>query len=135
MKPREEKKMFDFCGFNIISVLFSSIFPDTDCTQAILMKGRRKRDGMEKLIFAIIEKGEGRRFKILDDVILPVPMDCPDAARIAEVTIGNKLTTATLRILADTAEISVTLEDRDIEYYKETYIFTPAPNMLELPID
>ena len=59
----------------------------------------------------------------------------PDAARIAEVTIGNKLTTATLRILADTAEISVTLEDRDIEYYKETYIFTPAPNMLELPID
>ena len=131
MKLQEVKRMFDFGGFSITGILFSSVFPDTDCTQAILMKGRRKRDGMEKLIFAIIEKGEGRRFKILDDVI----MDCPDAARIAEVTIGNKLTTATLRILADTAEISITLEDRDIEYYKETYIFTPAPNMLELPID
>ena len=135
MKLQEVKRMFDFGGFSITGILFSSVFPDTDCTQAILMKGRRKRDGMEKLIFAIIEKGEGRRFKILDDVILPVPMDCPDAARIAEVTIGNKLTTATLRILADTAEISITLEDRDIEYYKETYIFTPAPNMLDIPID
>lgn len=135
MKLRELKSMFEYNGFTITGVLFSGVFPDTDCTQAILMKGRRKRDGMEKLIFAIIEKGEGRRFKILDDVILPVPMDCPDAARIAEVTIGNKLTTATLRILADTAEISITLEDRDIEYYKETYIFTPAPNMLDLPIN
>ncbi|HIW37052.1 MAG TPA: hypothetical protein IAA30_08745 [Candidatus Treponema faecavium] len=127
--------MFDFGGFSISNVLFSSVFPDMDSTQAILMKGRRKRDGMEKLIFAIIEKGEGRSFKILDNVIFPVPKDCPDAARIAEVMIGNKLTTATLRILVDTAEISVTLENRDIEYYKETYIFTPAPNMLELPID
>ena len=135
MKLREVKIMFEFCGFSIINVLFSSVFPDTECTQAILMKGRRKRDGMEKLIFAIIEKGQERRFKILDAVILPVPKDCPDAARIAEVTIGNKLTTATLRILVDTAEISVTLEDRDIEYYRESYIFTPAPNMLELPID
>ena len=132
-KCQEVKKMFEFCGFTITGVLFSNTFPDTDCTQAILMKGRRKRDGMEKLIFAIIEKGEGRMFKILDDVILPVPKDCPDAARIAEVTIGNKLTTATLRIFVDTAEISVTLVDRDIEYYKEIYIFTPAPNMLELP--
>ena len=103
MKLQEVKRMFDFGGFTITGVLFSSVFP--------------------------------RRFKILDDVILPVPKDCPDAARIAEVTIGNKLTTATLRILADTAEILITLEDRDIEYYKETYIFTPAPNMLELPID
>ena len=68
MKLQEVKRMFDFGGFSITGILFSSVFPDTDCTQAILMKGRRKRDGMEKLIFAIIEKGEGRRFKILDDI-------------------------------------------------------------------
>lgn len=124
--------MFESCGFTITGVLFSSIFPDTDCMQAILMKGRKKRDGRDKLIFAIIEKGQGRKFSALDEVILPVPKDCPDAARIADVMIGNKLTTATLRILADTAEISITLEDRDVEYYRETYIFTPTPNMLDL---
>ena len=131
-RKQEVEKMFNFSGFTIIGVLFSSTFPDMDHTQAILMKGRRRKDGGDKLIFAIITKGDGRKFSILDEVILPVPKDCPDAARISEVTIGNKLTTATLRILADTAEISVTLEDRDVEYYRETYIFTPAPNMLEL---
>lgn len=124
--------MFEFNGFTFTAILFSSAYPDTDCMQSILMKGKKNRESKEKLIFAIITKGDGRKFSILDEVILPVPMDCPDAARIAEVTIGNKLTTATLRILADTAEISVTLEDRDVEYYRETYIFTPAPNMLEL---
>ena len=127
--------MFDFGGFTITGVLFSSIFPDTDCTQAILMKGRMHREMKEKLLFAIIEKQDDGSYSILDEVILPLPAECPDATRIAEVTIGNKLTTATLRILVDTAEISVTLEDRDIEYYKETYIFTPAPNMLDLPLD
>lgn len=124
--------MFEFCGFTITGVLFSSIFPDTDCMQAILMKGRKKRDGRDKLIFAIIEKGQGRKFSVLDEVILPVPKDCPDAARIAEVTIGNKLTTATLQILMDTGEISITLEDRDVHYYREAYTFAPATNMLEL---
>lgn len=123
--------MFNFSGFTITGILFSSIFPDTDYVQAILMKGRRNRDGRDKLIFAIIEKGQGRKFSILDEVILPVPKDCPDAVRIAEVTIGNKLTTATLRILMDTGEISVTLEDRDVHYYREAYIFAPATNMLE----
>ena len=124
--------MFDFGGFTITGVLFASTFPDTDCMQAVLMKGRRKRDGRDKLILAIIEKGQGRKFSTLDEVILPVPKDCPDAARIAEVTIGNELTTATLRILMGTGEISVTLEDRDVHYYREAYIFAPATNMLEL---
>ena len=135
MKLQEVKRMFDFGGFTITGVLFSSVFPDTDRTQAILMKGRMHRERKEKLLFAIIEKQDGGSYSIFDEVILPLPTECPDATRIAEVTIGDALTTATLKFLVKTAEVSITLEDRDIEYYKETYIFTPAPNMLELPID
>ena len=127
--------MFEFCGFSIINVLFSSVFPDMDCTQAILMKGRLHRESKEKLLFAIIEKHDDGSYSIFDEVILPLPSDCENAARIAEITIGDDLMAATLKFLMETAEVSITLEDRDIEYYKETYIFTPAPNMLELPID
>ena len=64
--------------------------------------------------------------------MLPLPSACPDAARKAEVKIGGKLTSATLRFLMDTAEISIKLEDIDIECYRECYVFTPAPNILEL---
>ena len=66
-----------------------------------------------------ISKEQEEPSALLDEVILPVPKDCPKVARIAEVTIGNDLTTATLRILADTAEILVTLEDRDVEYTRK----------------
>ena len=87
---------------------------------------------MEKLIFAIIQKDEENGFTIWDEAVLPLPSDCPDAAGKAEVRIGGKLTSATLKFLMDTAEISITLEDIDIECYRECYIFTPAPNILEL---
>ena len=127
--------MFDFGGFTITGVLFSSVFPDTDCTQAILMKGRMHREMKDKLLFAIIEKQDDGTYSVFDEVILPLPAECSDAARIAEVTIGDALTTATLKILVETSEIAITLTDIDIEVYSENYIFTPAPNMLDIPLD
>lgn len=127
--------MFDFSGFTITGVLFSCVFPDTDCTQAILMKGRIHRKRKEKLLFAIIEKQADGTYSVFDEVILPLPEECSDVARIAEVTIGDDLTTATLKILVETSEIEITVTDVDIEVYTEKYIFTPAPNMLDIPID
>ena len=124
--------MFRFDGFDISAILFSNVFPDTQNTQAILLKGKKPDAEMEKLIFAIIQKAEGDGFTIWDEAVLPLPSACPDAARKAEVKIGGKLTSATLRFLMDTAEISIKLEDIDIECYRECYVFTPAPNILEL---
>ncbi len=123
--------MFEFSGFNIIGILFSGAYPDTDHMQGILMKGKMSSDSKEKLIFAIIRKEDDGSFSVFDEAILPLPTDC-EVARTAEVTIGDKLTTATLKILRDTAEISITLADADIEYYTETYIFRPARNLLEI---
>lgn len=124
--------MFRFDDFDISAILFSNVFPDTQNTQAILLKGKKPAAEMEKLIFAIIQKDEGDGFTIWDEAVLPLPSDCPVAAGKAEVRIGGKLTSATLKFLRGTAEISITLEDIDIECYRECYIFTPAPNMLEL---
>lgn len=124
--------MFEFGGvFNITSILFSGTYPDTDHMQGILMKGRMGRDNKEKLIFAIIKKADNGNFIVFDEAILPLPAAC-DAVMNAEVTIGDDLTTATLKILRDTAEISITLADADIEYYTETYVFRPARNLLEI---
>ena len=124
--------MFRFDGFDISAILFSNVFPDTQNTQAILLKGKRPDAELEKLIFAIIQKDEENGFTIRDEAVLPLPSACPDAARKAEVKIGGQLSSATMKFLMDTAEISITLEDIDIEHYQECYIFTPAPNMLEL---
>lgn len=124
--------MFRFDGFDISAVLFSSIFPAGRYAQAILLKGKRPDAEMEKLIFAIIQKDEENGFTIWDEAVLPLPSACPDAARKAEVKIGGQLSSATMKFLMDTAEISITLEDIDIECYRECYIFTPAPNILEL---
>lgn len=124
--------MFRFDGFDISAILFSNVFPDTQNTQAILLKGKKPEAEMEKLIFAIIQKAEGDGFTIWDEAVLPLPSDCPDVAGKAEMRIGGKLTSATLRFLMDTAEISIKLEDIDIECYRECYVFTPAPNILEL---
>ena len=123
--------MFEFNGFNIIGILFSGAYPDTDHMQGILMKGKMSSDSKEKLIFAIIRKEDDGSFSVFDEAILPLPTDC-EAAKTAKVTIGDKLTTATLQILADTAEISITFADADIEYYTETYIFRPARNLREI---
>ena len=123
--------MFEFSGFNITGILFSGAYPDTDHMQGILMKGKMSSDSKEKLIFAIIRKEDDGSFSVFDEAILPLPTDC-DASRTAEVTIGDKLTTAALKILQDTAEISITLADADIEYYTETYVFRPARNLLEI---
>lgn len=127
--------MFDFSGFTITGVLFSCVFPNTYRTQAILMKGRRHRERKEKLLFTIIEKQDDGSYSIFDEVILPLPAECSDVARSAEVTIGDDLTTATLKILVETSEIAITLTDIDIEVYTENYIFAPAPNMLDIPLD
>lgn len=124
--------MFRFDGFDISAVLFSSIFPAGRYAQAILLKGKKPDAELEKLIFAIIQKDEENGFTIWDEAVLPLPSACPDAARKAEVKIGGQLSSATMKFLMDTAEISITLEDIDIEHYQECYIFTPAPNMLEL---
>ena len=124
--------MFRFDGFDISAVLFSSIFPAGRYAQAILLKGKKPDAELEKLIFAIIQKDEENGFTIWDEAVLPLPSSCPDAARKAEVKIGGQLSSATMKFLMDTAEISITLEDIDIEHYQECYIFTPAPNMLEL---
>lgn len=123
--------MFEFSGFNITGILFSEAYPDTDHLQGILMKGKMGREIKEKLIFAIIKKEDEGSFSIFDEAILPLPTDS-EATRSAEVTIGDKLTTATLKILADTAELSITLADADIEYYVESYTFRPARNQLEI---
>ena len=124
--------MFRFDGFDISATLFSNVFPSAPNSQAILLKGKKPDAEMEKVIFAIIQKDEGDGFTIWDEAVLPLPSDCPVAAGKAEVRIGGKLTSATLKFLRGTAEISITLEDIDIECYRECYIFTPAPNMLEL---
>lgn len=124
--------MFRFDGFDISATFFSNVFPSAPNSQAILMKGKKPDAEMEKLIFAIIQKDKEHGFTIWDEAVLPLPSDCPDAAGKAEVRIGGKLTSATMKFLMDTAEISITLEDIDIEHYQECYIFTPAPNMLEL---
>ena len=75
--------------------------------------------GKEKLLFAIIEKQDDGSYSIFDEVILPLPTECLDAAMIAEVTIDYDLTAVTLKFLVKTAEVSITLEDSDIEYYRE----------------
>ena len=124
--------MFEFNGFTVTAILFAGAFPDTDPIQGILMKGKRSRNSKEKLIFARIKKENGGEFSIFDAVVLPLPSECKEAARIAEVTIGDSLTTATLKMLAGTAEISITLTDIDIEVYTETYVFRPARNLLEI---
>ena len=124
--------VFRFDGFDISAILFSNVFPSAPNSQAILLKGKKPDAEMEKIIFAIIQKDEENGFTIWDEAVLPLPSACSDAARKAEVKIGGKLTSATLKFLMDTAEISITLEDIDIEHYQECYIFTPAPNMLEL---
>lgn len=128
--------MFKFNGFLITAILFASKFPDTEYIQGILMKGKRSMEGKEKLIFAIIKKDDaGKNFSIFDAVVLPIPADCKDVAMLTEITIGDDLTSATLKILPKTAEISVTLTDIDIEVYTENYVFAPAPNMLKLSLD
>ena len=128
--------MFKFNGFLITAILFASKFPDTEYIQGILMKGKRSMEGKEKLIFAIIKKDDaGKNFSIFDAVVLPIPSDYKDAAMLTEVTIGDDLTSATLKLLSKTSEISITLTDIDIEVYTENYVFTPASNMLKLSID
>ena len=91
--------MFRFDGFDISAILFSNVFPSAPNTQAILLKGKKPDAEMEKLIFAIIQKAEGDGFTIWDEAVLPLPSACPDAVRKAEVKIGGKLTSATLRSL------------------------------------
>ena len=124
--------MFRFDGFDISATLFSNVFPSAPNSQAILLKGKKPDAEMEKIIFAIIQKDEENGFTIWDEAVLPLPSACPDAARKAEVKIGGKLTSATLKFLMDTAEISITLENTTLEHFKESYTFTPAPNMIEL---
>lgn len=128
--------MFEFNGFLITAILFASKFPDTEYMQGILMKGKRSKESKEKLIFAIIKDADdGKNFSIFDAVVLPIPSDYKDAAMLTEVTIGDDLTSATLKTLPKTAEISVTLTDIDIEVYTENYVFAPALNMLKLSLD
>ena len=124
--------MFEFNGFNITGILFSSTYPDSYHMQGILMKGKKNRDSKEKLIFAILKKEDDGSFSTFDAVVLPIPSDCKDTAMFTEVTIGDALTSATLKLLPQTAEISVTLTDIDIEVYAETYVFRPARNLLEI---
>lgn len=124
--------MFKFNGFIVTAILFASAFPDTNQLQGILMKGKKNRDSREKLIFAILKKEDGRNFSIFDAVVLPIPSDCKETAMLTEVTIGDALTSATLKLLLQTGEISVTLTDIDIEVYAETYAFRPVKNLLEI---
>ena len=124
--------VFRFDGFDISAILFSNVFPDTQNTQAILLKGKKPDAEMEKLIFAIILQEEENGFSIWDEVVLPLPADYPESARMAEVTIGGDWIYATVSFHLETKEISITLENTALDHFKESYTFTPAPNILEL---
>ena len=124
--------MFRFDGFDISAVLFSSIFPAGRYAQAILLKGKKPDAELEKLIFAIIQKDEENGFTIWDEAVLPLPADCPESSKMAEVTIGGDWLYATVSFHLETKEISITLENTALEHFKERYTFTSAPNMLEL---
>ena len=123
--------VFRFDGFDISSILFSNIFPSAPTSQAILLKGKRPDAEMEKIIF-IIQKDEENGFTIWDEAVLPLPADCPESSKMAEVTIGGDWLYATVSFHLETKEISITLENTALEHFKERYTFTPAPNMLEL---
>ena len=124
--------MFRFDGFDISAILFSNVFPSAPNSQAILLKGKKPDAEMEKVIFAIIQKDEGNGFTIWDEAVLPLPVDCPESSKMAEVTIGGDWLYATVNFHLETKEISITLENTALDHFKESYTFTPAPNMLEL---
>lgn len=124
--------MFRFDGFDISAILFSNLFPSAPNSQAILLKGKKPDAEMEKLILAIILQEEENGFSIWDEVVLPLPADCPESSRMAEVTIGGDWIYATVSFHLETKEISITLENTALDHFKESYTFTPAPNILEL---
>ena len=124
--------VFKFDGFDISATLFSNVFPSAPNSQAILLKGKKPDAEMEKIIFAIILQEEENGFSIWDEVVLPLPADCPESSKMAEVTIGGDWLYATVSFHLETKEISITLGNTALEHFKERYTFTPAPNMLEL---
>lgn len=124
--------MFKFDGFDISATLFSNVFPSAPNSQTILLKGKKPDAEMEKIIFAIIQKDEGDGFTIWDEAVLPLPADCPEFSKMTEVTIGGDWLYATVSFHLETKEISITLENTALDHFKESYTFTPAPNMLEL---
>lgn len=124
--------VFKFDGFDISATLFSIVFPSAPNSQVILLKGKKPDAEMEKVIFAIILQEEGNGFSIWDEAVLPLPADCPESSKMAEVTIGGDWLYATVNFHLETKEISITLENTALEHFKERYTFTPAPNMLEL---
>ena len=124
--------MFKFDGFDISATLFSNVFPSAPNSQAILLKGKKPDAEMEKLIFAIILQEEENGFSIWDEAVLPLPVDCPEYSKMAEVTIGGDWLYATVSFHLETKEISIMLENTALDQFKESYTFTPAPNMLEL---